>query len=369
MTHAPADPVTALLHRHRDLCERAVDPMEIAALLEARGVTDRTAARFRHRDVFSLAEELYARVPRVVDTAPVVGGTTPGAERGRRHRLSGLFADLLPAALGAVAVAVPLLADRIGPFPGGTGAVAALTALTTAGALLALGAVLRPRLPGGRCAVAALAASAGAVLLVGFGLGGAWLLAEVARGLAPPGVEAARSAAQAALVLAACVAPALWSADRFTAGACRRLAGSRTLRELTAATRPLLAAVVAGFAAVVGGLLAAAVLVRDCSPAGRACGPRPPRRRARRSWRSACCCRSCCSWPAAGVGPRRPPDSPARRRPSQRRSRCSPPRGCRGCGRSRIRSRRCWRSAARRSSPRRRPVPPGWCCWSSPGGR
>ncbi len=57
------------MHRHRELCERAVDPLEIAAGLEAHGVTDRTAARFRHRDVFSLAEEMYARVPRD-DVAP-----------------------------------------------------------------------------------------------------------------------------------------------------------------------------------------------------------------------------------------------------------------------------------------------------------
>ena len=65
-----ADPVKALMHRHRDLCERAVDPLEIAAGLEAHGVTDRTAARFRHRDVFSLAEEMYARVPRATATRP-----------------------------------------------------------------------------------------------------------------------------------------------------------------------------------------------------------------------------------------------------------------------------------------------------------
>ncbi|KUJ64306.1 hypothetical protein ACZ90_57000 [Streptomyces albus subsp. albus] len=57
------DPVVALLHRHRTLCEQAVDPLEIAAGLEAHGVSDRAAAHFRHRDVFSLAEELYARVP------------------------------------------------------------------------------------------------------------------------------------------------------------------------------------------------------------------------------------------------------------------------------------------------------------------
>ncbi|MCQ9130965.1 hypothetical protein KMS84_09125, partial [Streptomyces sp. IBSBF 2807] len=64
------DPVKALMHRHRELCERAVDPLEIAAGLEAHGVTDRTAARFRHRDVFSLAEEMYARVPRDGDAPP-----------------------------------------------------------------------------------------------------------------------------------------------------------------------------------------------------------------------------------------------------------------------------------------------------------
>ncbi|MFE4061696.1 hypothetical protein ACFXP3_36330, partial [Streptomyces sp. NPDC059096] len=90
-----ADPVKALLHRHRTLCERAVDPLEIAAGLEAHGITDRTAARFRHRDVFSLAEELYARVPQSTDAprgadgahgadgAPGTGGThgAPGAGR------------------------------------------------------------------------------------------------------------------------------------------------------------------------------------------------------------------------------------------------------------------------------------------------
>ncbi|CAM5474965.1 hypothetical protein SALBM135S_07296 [Streptomyces alboniger] len=60
-----ADPVKALMHQHRALCARAVDPLEIAAgLCRAHGLTDRAAARYRHRDVFSLAEEMYARVPR-----------------------------------------------------------------------------------------------------------------------------------------------------------------------------------------------------------------------------------------------------------------------------------------------------------------
>ncbi|MEU9500835.1 hypothetical protein [Streptomyces sp. NPDC048196] len=79
----PADPVRALMHRHHALCAQAVDPLEIAAGLEAHGVTDRTAARFRHRDVFSLAEELYARVPRA---EPGAAGTAarPGASAGER---------------------------------------------------------------------------------------------------------------------------------------------------------------------------------------------------------------------------------------------------------------------------------------------
>lgn len=77
--HLPADPVKALMARHRALCESAVDPLEIAAVLEAHGITDRAAARFRHRNVFSLAEELYARTPRHGDTR---AGTSP---RGGPH--------------------------------------------------------------------------------------------------------------------------------------------------------------------------------------------------------------------------------------------------------------------------------------------
>lgn len=94
-----ADPVKALMHRHRELCERAVDPLEIAAGLEAHGVTDRTAARFRHRDVFSLAEEMYARVSRDAETAPQ---TTPPAAP--RVRADWVLLSLLPGALCAATV-------------------------------------------------------------------------------------------------------------------------------------------------------------------------------------------------------------------------------------------------------------------------
>ncbi|ARZ68028.1 hypothetical protein SMD11_2379 [Streptomyces albireticuli] len=78
---APADPVKALLQHHRELCARAVDPLEIAAVLEARGAVDHTAAACRHRDLFSLAEELYAR-GRAVETAPTGPAGTGSALRG-----------------------------------------------------------------------------------------------------------------------------------------------------------------------------------------------------------------------------------------------------------------------------------------------
>ncbi|MEK8172509.1 hypothetical protein NKH77_34715 [Streptomyces sp. M19] len=54
-------------------------PLEIAAGLEAHGMTGQAAARFRHRDVFSLAEELYARVPRAADTVPSTAAATATA--------------------------------------------------------------------------------------------------------------------------------------------------------------------------------------------------------------------------------------------------------------------------------------------------
>jgi len=59
-----ADPVHALRERHLACCEGAVHPLEIAAELEASGVGPGTAGHYRHNDVFALAEELYARVPR-----------------------------------------------------------------------------------------------------------------------------------------------------------------------------------------------------------------------------------------------------------------------------------------------------------------
>ncbi|MGW4651736.1 hypothetical protein [Kitasatospora sp. NPDC004289] len=64
MVGETGDPVRELMERHRRTCEQAVDAWEIAAALEDSGIGPGEAARYRHADVFSLAEELYARVPR-----------------------------------------------------------------------------------------------------------------------------------------------------------------------------------------------------------------------------------------------------------------------------------------------------------------
>ncbi|MER5733854.1 hypothetical protein ABT084_36930 [Streptomyces sp. NPDC002138] len=218
------DPVKALLHRHRELCERAVDPLEIAAGLEAHGITDRTAARFRHRDVFSLAEELYARVPR---------GELPGAPRAAAPAGADA-ADLRGAAYALVPGALALGAALIG---GSAPWVAVLAvALTVAG-------LTRPR-PGGRRPPWS-----------------AWALTAAAAGYA-----AYRLGTPLGVGLALAAAPAHWCDAVFAARARRRLAGSRALEDFAAGVRPLLVVAVAAFTglaavplALVGAPLAAAL--------------------------------------------------------------------------------------------------------------
>ena len=124
-----ADPVKALMHRHRELCERAVDPLEIAAGLEAHGVTDRTAARFRHRDVFSLAEEMYARIPRDGDT-PKPRATPEPPPRPRADRA---LLTLLPGALcTATVTGLHLTHGRARPTVAVAGALAVVLAMRAA---------------------------------------------------------------------------------------------------------------------------------------------------------------------------------------------------------------------------------------------
>ncbi|MEY9840468.1 hypothetical protein [Streptacidiphilus sp. EB103A] len=125
---ATADPVHDLLVRHLTLCETAVHPLEIAAELEAAGMGPGTAGRYRHSDVFSLAEELYARVPRRPEAH-----RAPPAESPWRRRAG-------PALLTAVLYLLPCAGLWLARQTGGAGrgvgvdlTVVVLLALVAAG--------------------------------------------------------------------------------------------------------------------------------------------------------------------------------------------------------------------------------------------
>ncbi|MGA5192086.1 hypothetical protein [Streptomyces exfoliatus] len=216
-----ADPVKVLMHRHQELCARAVDPLEIAAGLEAQGFTDRTAARFRHRDVFSLAEELYARVPRGSDTAPP---TVPAAPRSDAW----VLAVLTPGA--AAALTGIGLAVTHGPLRFAVG---------TAGALLLAGALLFAvrrgplRAPDGANPPAARLWT---LWLLAYAVAGDGLLTQVLSG-GPDGPWGLAPGPLLGLALA--IAPAAWCARLFANRARRRIADSRGLADFAAGVRPL----------------------------------------------------------------------------------------------------------------------------------
>lgn len=238
----PADPVRGLMHRHYDLCAGAVDPLEIAAGLEAHGVTDRVAGRFRHRDVFALAEELYARVPR----ADV---TRPASDRVPRLRPSGweTVLHLLPGA-GCAAVA------GWGRSPVAGAVAGALVALATWAALHR--GPLRASRPTG---------ALWACLLLAFALCGPQVVA-VPDGAAPSHPPTASFAA-----LALSLGPAAWWARRFAVRARHRLGLSRSLDEFAARVRPPLATTLAGYGAALLVLLqvAAAAPAASLGPSDR----------------------------------------------------------------------------------------------------
>ncbi|MGV9911414.1 hypothetical protein [Streptomyces tendae] len=244
---AAADPVKGLLHRHRDLCERAVDPLEIAAGLEAHGVTDRTAARFRHRDVFSLAEEMYARVPRDRDTsASPEDAPTPGP---RGPRTAGVVLALLPGALCAAAVIGLRLTEG---RPRLIAAVVAILAVT-----LALGAALRR----GPLSAATRTTSTWTCWLVGYALLGEGLLRTALSG-GPDGLPDGSAdgpwpvTVAPVLALALSYAPAAGCAHLFAAGARRKLTSSRGLADFSASVRPLLLGAFVLYMGALAGLLA-----------------------------------------------------------------------------------------------------------------
>ncbi|MFC5911985.1 hypothetical protein ACFP1B_00820 [Streptomyces pulveraceus] len=246
----PADPVRSLMHRHRELCERAVDPLEVAAGLEAHGVTDRAAARYRHRDVFSLAEELFARVPGVA-AAPAKGPDAP--ERDVATRAAWSLRALVP---GAACVAT---VGALGLTEGALGGRARI-AIAVAGGLvalagLALGLRSGPLYAEGRSSGAAKVYGC---WLLGYVLYGEPLLDQVLSG-GPEGPWALTPAPLLGLALS--LAPATWCAHLFSVHAHRRLIGSRALEEFAAGVRPLLFGVVALHLCALAGLLYLAHLV------------------------------------------------------------------------------------------------------------
>ncbi|MFB7453822.1 hypothetical protein [Streptomyces sp. NPDC056194] len=233
-----ADPVKVLMHRHRELCERAVDPLEIAAGLEAQGFTDRTAARFRHRDVFSLAEELYARVPRGQEK-PV------SAAEPERARAPWALAVLAPG--GVAGLAGLGLTFSYGPV---RTAVGAAGALALGGALLLAVRQGPFRAPDG---AAVPAARLWTFWLLAYAVGGDGLLEQVLSG-GPDGFWELAPAPLLGLALA--VAPAAWGAHLFASRARRRIADSRGLADFAATIRPLLLGTVTLQLLALAGLLA-----------------------------------------------------------------------------------------------------------------
>ncbi|MET9254262.1 hypothetical protein [Streptomyces sp. NPDC003717] len=239
------DPVKALLHRHHDLCERAVDPLEIAAGLEAHGVTDRTAARFRHRDVFSLAEEMFARVPRDGDDGAPAPASAPPAPPAR---LAWLPLALLPGVLCAATVAALRLTD------GRPRLIAALT-----GALV-VALALRVLLRHGPLQASTRLGGPWACWLVGYALLGDGLLDAALSG-GPDGLPDGTAHGDWPVTLAPVLglalgcAPAAVCAHLFAARARHRLTASRGLADFATSVRPLLLGVFALYLAALTALL------------------------------------------------------------------------------------------------------------------
>jgi hypothetical protein len=217
------------MHAHRELLAGAVDEWEIAAALEAHGLTDSGARRLRHRDVFGLAQELYARVPRRVsrwESAPRVRESALLPWRtGVLHLLPGagcaIFLRLRVPALGAllaVLVAVAVWAAlRTGPLRTARGGGAPWTYALIAYALY------------GPQSVTALAGDG-------------------------PFDPAARTATFAALVLS--LAPAAYCARWFAVRARAQLGPGHSLSAFADAVRPRLAAALAAYTIALTALLA-----------------------------------------------------------------------------------------------------------------
>ncbi|MGC9671067.1 hypothetical protein ACNTMW_31545 [Planosporangium sp. 12N6] len=109
-TAPPGDPggVAELRRRMTAVCESAVDALEVAAALEADGLSDQAVrTRYGFPDVFALAEDLYRRVPRRPAEPPEA--PEPWQVKPAEHVVNGLL-YAVPAV--CFPVAAPLLAGR-----------------------------------------------------------------------------------------------------------------------------------------------------------------------------------------------------------------------------------------------------------------
>ncbi len=228
---APAgDPVRELMARHRTLCEQAVDPLEIAAGLEEAGVGPGTAARCRHADVFALAEEMYARVPRRPPASAAAEPAEPWGRRSAAALRTALVVALPCAAMAAVRAARPAAAVE-------------LPALLAAAGVLAVGCAGRVRRSRWRPAA------------LGYGLGAATLL------LLPPTAGTDRPQAAMALAAAVAMGAAEWSARWFRHVGRVHLRAARTISDFRARLRPVLPVAAGLYLAVLGVLTFAALAV------------------------------------------------------------------------------------------------------------
>ncbi|MET7570968.1 hypothetical protein ABZT04_21085 [Streptomyces sp. NPDC005492] len=247
-----ADPVKALMHRHRELCERAVDPLEIAAGLEAHGVTDRTAGRFRHRDVFSLAEEMYARVPRDDAATPRSEAVAAPAPRADWAVLA-----LLPGVLCAATVTGLRLTDGRVRL---TVAVVGVLAVAL-GVRVALGRGPLSTPPGTHAWRTPPGARLWTYWLLAYALLGDGLLRAADDG-GPDGLPTGTAdglwplTTAPVLALTLACAPAAWCAHHFAVRARRKLATSRGLEDFADSVQPLLLGTFALFLCALTALLA-----------------------------------------------------------------------------------------------------------------
>ncbi|MFJ9947895.1 hypothetical protein [Kitasatospora sp. NPDC091207] len=263
------DPVREVMAEYRELCERAVDPLEIAAGLEEAGHGARTAARCRHADLFSLAEELYARVPR---RPPPDRAAGPGGERQRRCGAALRAASaVLPvaAAVGSAGrwsvllpAAVPLVLIPAVSVPGRGGRAVDATGwpvrAAVAGAWPETETETETPGPGpsaGRLRPAALAHGCGVAALLLLPLAG------VGAGFGPSGAGDGRGTAALVLAAALSAGSAEWAARWFRHIARGHLRVAGTLADFRSRMRPVLPVAVALHLAVLAVLTFAALAV------------------------------------------------------------------------------------------------------------